>query len=130
MVRDRRLRNQRPAGRTPSSQVIPSSRPRGLVLRRDETELREAGASAAEIAGLREDRFGAEAAARLEALDASRAEWQRRVDAYREERDPLLADAAPEERAALLEDVRARHFDGGELLRIRAQDGAESRDSD
>lgn len=92
------------------------------LLRRDEAELREAGASPAEIAGLREDRFGAEAAARLEALDASRAEWQRRVHAYREERDHLLADAAPEERDSLLQDIRARHFDGGELLRIRAAD--------
>ena len=92
------------------------------VLRRDERELREAGAHPAEIAAMREDRFGPEAAARLEALDASRADWQRRVDAYRAERDHLLADAAPEERASLIDEVRARHFDGTELLRIRAAD--------
>lgn len=100
------------------------------LLRQDEAELREAGARPAEIARLREDRFGDEAADRLEALDASRAEWERRVDAYREERDALLAAAAPEERAALLEEVRAQHFDGGELVRIRARDEAEARDAE
>lgn len=94
-------------------------------LREDEQRLREEGAGPAQIARLREERFGAGAARRLAGLDAQRARWQARVDAYRTERDALLTDALPEDRDALLEALRARHFEAGEQVRIRALDRLE-----
>lgn len=99
-----------------------------LRLRRDEARLREQGAGPAEIQALREERFGPEAAARLAALDAQRAAWAARLARYREARDELLAEEAEApapERAARLEALRAEHFQGPELLRVRALDRAE-----
>ena len=92
-------------------------------LRRQVAALRLAGASEGEIFAARERRFGAEAAARLEALDRERASWQQRLAAYRAERDVLLAEVAGEARAAELEALRSRHFEAGERRRARALDG-------
>jgi lipase chaperone LimK len=99
-----------------------------LRLARDEAALREAGGSAEEIHALREQAVGGEAADRLAALDQRRAEWQIRVDAYRQERATIDADAslAAEQRETALEALRARHFRDGELLRIRALDRMET----
>lgn len=89
----------------------------------EEEELRASGASEAEIRAMRERRFGAEAADRLAVLDRERAEWQRRLAAYRAERAVLLGGGAGESE---LEALRARHFQGAELARVRALD-AEAR---
>jgi len=93
-------------------------------LARDAAALRAAGGSPEEVQALREREVGGEAAARLAELDQRRAAWQARVDAYRHERLAIAADAALDaaERDAALEDLRARHFSGTELARIRALD--------
>jgi lipase chaperone LimK len=95
-----------------------------LQLRADEERLRAAGAGAAAIAALREERFGPEAAARLAALDRQRAEWDRRVAEYRTARerieaDPRLSAAA---RAAALDELRAARFTEPERRRVEALD--------
>jgi lipase chaperone LimK len=92
-------------------------------LQADEAALREAGASDAEVQALREARFGPEAAARLAALDHRRAEWSRRVDAWRVERARLAADGvSPEEIAA----QRAERFTPPERRRIEALERIEA----
>lgn len=97
-----------------------------LRLRRDEARLAAEGAGPEAIQALRTERFGAEAAARLAALDAEREAWKSRVERYRAERDAALAQAAPEERGAILAELRARHFSSGERVRIEALDRIES----
>lgn len=89
-----------------------------------EGELREDGASEAEIDSMREQEFGAEAAARLAALDRARAEWRARVAHYRAERERLSAQAFddPAEANDALEALQTSLFEGPELLRIRALD--------
>ena len=97
-------------------------------LRRDEARLRAEGASDAEIGAVREARFGPEAAARLAALDQSRAAWAARVAAYRAERERVAArepDDA-EARAAAIAALRDAQFTGAERLRIEALDRVEA----
>jgi lipase chaperone LimK len=88
---------------------------------REIAALRAGGASERDVFAARERRFGPEAAARLAALDAERALWARRFDAYQRERAGLLAagEADPEQ----LEALRARHFDDEEARRVRALGG-------
>jgi lipase chaperone LimK len=95
-----------------------------LRLAREEAALREAGGSPEEVQALREQAVGREAAERLAALDQRRVEWEGRVEAYRQERAAIEADASasPEQRESALDALRARHFSGTELLRIRALD--------
>ncbi len=97
-------------------------------LRRDEARMRAEGASDAEVGALREARFGSEAAARLAALDQSRAAWAARVAAYRAERERVAArepDDA-EARAAAIAALRDAQFTGAERLRIEALDRLEA----
>jgi len=96
-------------------------------LAEQERALRDAGGTDAEIRALREDAVGVEAADRLAALDARRAEWERRLGAYRRERDAITADASldPAARDAALETLRARDFDARERLRVRTIDEIE-----
>jgi lipase chaperone LimK len=94
-----------------------------LQLRRDEAALRERGASEAEIHAVRADRFGEEAAHRLAALDAERAQWDERVAAWQTERARILAEDHDDPEAAIDAARRAR-FDGAELRRIRAVDAS------
>ncbi|MDJ0850660.1 MAG: lipase secretion chaperone [Myxococcota bacterium] len=89
-------------------------------LARQEAALRDAGADPAAIRSLREAEVGAEAADRLEALDAARRAWEARVQAYRAERDRLLA--APDASADALEALRRAHFEPAELARVRGLD--------
>lgn len=89
--------------------------------------LREAGASDDDVFALRERRFGRDAAERLASLDAERSAWEGRLEAYRAERDQLLAsdDLAAlndEERAAALDALRDQHFEESEVVRVRALD--------
>jgi len=74
---------------------------------------------AAERYRLRSERFGTEAAARLELLDRERAAWDQRLLAYRNERTRLQArDAASGE--AALNEYRLRHFSEAEQRRIHS----------
>ena len=119
--RDRRLASLEET-RPPSEQAARSTARAHRDLREEEARLRAEGASAAEIDRLRESRFGAEAASRLAGLDAERARFQERLDAYRVERDRLVASGPPDERAAQIEELRARHFAPREVARVRALD--------
>jgi lipase chaperone LimK len=94
-----------------------------IDLRAAEAALREAGAGPAEIDAERERRFGAEAAARLAALDRSREEWNARVAAYRAEREALRAQTLGEDDyTEALAALRDAHFTGPERARIEALD--------
>ena len=71
---------------------------------------------------LRSERFGEEAAARMELLDRERAAWDARVDAYRAERTRVQSlDAAA--RQAALDAWLQRNFDEAEQRRIRSLEG-------
>ena len=68
---------------------------------------------------LRSERFGNEAAARLELLDRERAAWEQRLSAYRNERARLqTGDASSRETA--LNEYRLRNFSEAEQRRIRS----------
>ncbi|MCG8591178.1 MAG: lipase chaperone [Proteobacteria bacterium] len=106
-----------------------------LQSREEVRALREAGGSEREVWALRESAFGAEAADRLQALDAERLDWRRRVASYQAAREAardaleLDPDATPETRQAVLDALRERHFDGPERVRLWALEaqGAEQR---
>jgi len=90
---------------------------------RQEATLRDEGATPGEIRALREERVGPEATDRLEALDARRAAWTSRVEAYGLERDRVLeAPGSAVDRANALERLRHERFAGPELERVRALD--------
>jgi lipase chaperone LimK len=93
-------------------------------LRAAERSLRETGAGEGEIDALRERMVGPEAAARLAALDARRADFEARLAAYRRERAQLDARAFDDAAAYAdaLEALRAAHFDGPERRRVDALD--------
>lgn len=89
--------------------------------------LRGEGASEQEIFAARERRFGWEAAERLAALDAQRAEWSQRLGVYEAERNALLASEEfaslpADQRDAELESLRRAHFDASEANRVEAQE--------
>jgi lipase chaperone LimK len=89
--------------------------------------MREAGASDEEIFEARAAEFGSEAAERLALLDAERAAWQARLDAYMQARDALLSEldgASAEERSEAVEALRAARFDAHERRRVQALEGA------
>jgi lipase chaperone LimK len=117
--RERRLEGVE-AGLPPSLAAARAAATLPLRLQQDEAALRDAGADPAEIRRLREETVGVEAAERLEALDAHRREWERRLALYREQRDALLATRAPA--ADALEELRIRHFAPEELARVRGLD--------
>ncbi len=98
-----------------------------LRLEQAEAALRARGGSDAEVRALREETVGAEAAARLEALDQRRAEWNARLAAYRAARDAVLADPSRDAQAreAAIEDLLARNFDARERIRVRALDATQ-----
>lgn len=98
--------------------------------------MRAEGASEAEIRALREAELGAEAADRLEELEARREQWEQRYQAYRREREQLdTSGLAEPEREAAVQRLREEHFDEDEIRRaealdrIRAQRGSERPDS-
>ncbi len=95
-----------------------------LRLFQAEQQLRARGGSEAELRALREGMVGTEATARLEERDRSRLAWNQRLDAYRAERDAIVANSAldPAARKAAIEAVRAEHFDARERIRIRVID--------
>ena len=126
--RDRRLADLDAS--LPDAQRTIRDAPRAHRLLRDEEErLRAKGADASEIDRLREERFGQESATRLAALDASRLDWQARLRTYRVERDRLVLETDSEDLAARIQALRARHFEGGELIRIRALEQIDARET-
>ena len=102
-----------------------------LRLAREEEELRQAGASDAEIRALREETVGVDAAERLQQLDRRRADWAERLAAYRTERDRVLENVKAGDdanRAYYLRGVRERYFSPEELPRVEALDRIEMRE--
>ncbi|RMJ06156.1 Lipase chaperone [Marinobacter litoralis] len=87
-------------------------------------ELREAGASEAEVRALRLERYGAEATARLEAVDRERQQWQKRLADYQQRKQAVMQSEglAPQDRTEALRLLRESMFEGHELRRIRALD--------
>jgi lipase chaperone LimK len=93
-----------------------------LHLMQDEQALRAANGTEEEIRALRAQRFGADAAARLAALDREQAAWRQRVENYRSARraieaDPMLSTSA---RATALEALLADRFTAQERVRVEA----------
>jgi lipase chaperone LimK len=89
-----------------------------------EAALRKDGATDAEIRVWRQERFGPEAADRLDTLDRARAAWNQRVADYRAarsqiERDPTLAEDV---RQARLDALLTNRFSAPERRRVRALD--------
>ncbi|RFA36155.1 lipase secretion chaperone [Alkalilimnicola ehrlichii] len=84
--------------------------------------LREQGASDTEIYRLRAERFGSEAAERLAQRDAERSQWQRRVAAYRTERDAVLNNPglSDDDKEQALQRLMQEHFSEPEARRLRA----------
>jgi len=82
------------------------------------------GAPAEQRLAERTERFGAEAAQRLAQLDASRADWQVRLDDWRRVRAELENDASLDDaaREQALQSELARRFDEAEQRRVRALD--------
>jgi lipase chaperone LimK len=95
-----------------------------IRLQADEEQLREAGGSADDIHALREQRFGTEAAARLDALDRERAAWQQRLDDYRSAREEIEGNSTltPNARARAVEALLGERFTPQERLRVEALD--------
>lgn len=101
--------------------VTASRRP--VRLAADVAALREQGVSEARIYQLREQQLGAEAANRLAALDRRREEWDRRYQAYREQRAVILdSGLAPADRDAQVRALRERLFEDQERRRVEALD--------
>jgi len=86
-------------------------------------KLREQGAGEGEIQALREQQLGSAAAERLAALDEARAEWERRYQDYRAERDRIEASAlARMDRDSAIQQLRADLFSPQERKRVEALD--------
>lgn len=91
-------------------------------LREQTVALQAQGADAQQIRQLRQQLVGSEAAARLEALDRQRAQWQQRVAVYQQERQRIEATRGLDdvERRSAIEQLEAEQFDEGERLRLIA----------
>jgi lipase chaperone LimK len=95
-----------------------------LRLQQDEQQLRDAGGSAEDVRALREQRVGAAAAERLDALDRERVQWHQRLDDYGQARQSIEDNPAlsPDARVQALEALRAERFTPQERLRVEALD--------
>lgn len=80
------------------------------------------GGSAAELRQIRENLLGAEAADRLETLDAQRQDWDRRLAGWWDERRALLANdgLAAADRASEITRRRAQRFAPEDIARVQA----------
>lgn len=97
-------------------------------LMEDTDRMRAEGASAEEIRDMRVERFGEEAADRLEDLDRENAAWDGRMAAYRAERDRILASGglSDVQKAAAIDDLVRSRFEENERLRVEALDAIEA----
>ena len=85
--------------------------------------LRESGASEVEVRALREQTFGAEAAARFEQLDEERAQWDARYEHYSQRRADILASGlAEQDQQREIERLQQQLFDELEVRRVQALD--------
>lgn len=93
-----------------------------LAAREQLEAARANGASDAELASIRSERFSPEAAERLAALDARRAGWNARVDAFEDQREALRADWAGDRAGleAALAQLEAESFTAPERRRLHA----------
>lgn len=91
-------------------------------LRETTQRMRQQGASKAEIQALRTQKLGAEAAENLARLDEQRAQWQRKLDHYRQRKQRIEANdnLTQADRRKALAQLRSEHFDS-EAERRRAQ---------
>lgn len=87
-------------------------------------EWRAKGGTVQELREARVQLVGVDAADRLEALDQRRAEWGKRVEAYRARRAALQADASlsAQQREEALGQLRSEAFTQKELLRVDAME--------
>ena len=86
-------------------------------------QMRRDGVDEDEVFAYRADEFGPEAAERFARLDQEQAQWNARLDAYRTERDAILARNLSESvRNQAIEALRAEHFSGTEVTRVRVLD--------
>lgn len=88
-------------------------------------ELQEQGASAEALRQMRESLLGTQAAERLAKLDQKRAQWDQRVQGFKQDYDSQLADLAedadPTQQQALLQETLQQHgFSEPEKKRVRA----------
>jgi lipase chaperone LimK len=93
-----------------------------LRLWQDEQKLRADGASPQELRGLRESRFGKEAADRLAELDPAHDAWRERISLFQSgkaaiESDPSLTS---EQRASAVDQLLQASFSSPEQIRVRA----------
>lgn len=107
------------------AELPPAMREPLLAQQRVEADLADAAAidslaaDAQERFRLRRERYGEEAAARMELLDRERVAWEARLAAYRAERERVARlDAGTRGRA--LDEYLARHFSETEQRRIRS----------
>lgn len=100
-------------------------------LRQQTAALQAQGASAAQIQQLRMQLVGAEATARLEALDQTREQWQRRLGDYRREKARIESSGlSDEDKQASIERMAKERFDEREMLRLEAAEQlAQSREA-
>ncbi|NQX87813.1 MAG: hypothetical protein HRT77_04025 [Halioglobus sp.] len=89
--------------------------------RQKSASLRDAKASDGAIYEARRQLLGDDAADRMAALDTARRKWQQRVDEYRQELTSIEGYPKGEKEHAA-EQIKQRHFQGSELIRIRALD--------
>ena len=92
-----------------------------------ERTLAKSGVSGDELRRERETRWGEAVADRLESLQTARAEWNRRLRDFREQRAAVLHDEslAPEERASAVDAMLSRNFTPEERRRVLALDRIE-----
>lgn len=109
------------------AQLSPTVQQNMLVLTRYQrlseltAEWKQRGGNAQELRALREQEVGTAAADRLETLDRQRAQWDQRMGVYFAERERLLRQPGLSEpdRQSALEQLRGRHFQSAELLRVQ-----------
>lgn len=92
-----------------------------LTLVSSETELKQQGASAADIQQWRVERYGSEAAARLAKVDQQQAQWHERLRAYQlYQNSSALSQLSNDDRNKLLMAYRNKHFSANEQKRLQA----------
>ncbi|WP_374592763.1 lipase secretion chaperone [Aquabacterium sp.] len=106
----------------PELQEAVSARERYDQLTAVTQELRAQGASAEAVRAARVQIVGAEAADRLDALDAQRANWQSRLQAFQTQRAALMSDASLSEsqRRQAIDQLATRSFNATERARAQA----------
>ena len=95
-----------------------------IKLRQDEEKMRRDGADEEQIRRMRVERFGEEAADRLDALDREDAEWSSRLLAFRQERQRIRSDSSltAEQREGAVARLMEELFDERERIRVLALD--------